>query len=248
MGIETGLETTIEASPEESMDKPQSQEKPKPEIMDFNPEIENSFIEKAKAGIDKFVAEGGNTVLFDWDGTIRGNNPEQGFSNYIRRGFVETYQYARAQGLRIGVCSLRNIAEIENLEHLGITFDEYNGADSMRAFIVEHPSVFHEAALEFQKLTIEEITKVGTEFIKKIQSGERPEGWEVLLQAAGEMLANNPQYPNMKNLFMAHRLSVGERVFLIDDDEASGSTAEKFMVGVQIPRPAGYKQDNETSS
>lgn len=248
MGIESGLETPVEASPEESMDKPQSQEKPKPEIMDFNPEIENAFIEKAKAGIDKFVAEGGNTILFDWDGTIRGNNFEQGVSNYIRRGFVETYQYARAQGLRIGVCSLRSIAEIENLEHLGITFDEYNGADSMKAFIAEHPSMFHEAALEFQKLAREEMVKVGTEVIGKIQAGERPEGWEVLLQAAGEMQANNPQYPNMKNLFMAHRLATGEKVFLIDDDEASGSTAERFGVGVQIPRPAGYKHDNKTLS
>lgn len=248
MGNESGLETPVEATAEESMDKSQSQEKPKPEVMDFNPEIENAFVEKAKAGIDKFVAEGGNIVLFDWDGTIRGNNFEHGVNNYIRRGFVETYLYARAQGLKIGVCSLRSIAEIENLEHLGITFDEYNGVDSMKAFIAEQPSVFHEAALEFQKLSIEEMTKAGTEVIEEIQTGKRPEGWEVLLQAAGEMQANNPQYANMKIVFIAHRLSAGQKVFLIDDDESSGSTAEKFGVGVQIPRPAGYQHDNKTLS
>jgi len=248
MGLESSIETNTENIADKTTEKLQPQERPKPEIMDFDPEIENAFIEKSRAGIDKFVSEGGKTVLFDWDGTIRGNNLEQRVNNYIRRGFVETYQYARSQGLRIGVCSLRSISEIENLEHLGITFDEYNGADTMNAFIAEHPSALHETAVAFQKLPMDEIVKTGTAFIERIKAGEKPEGWEVLMQAAGEMLANNPQYANMKVLFMAHRLSLGEKVFLIDDDESSGSTAEKFGLGVQIPRPTGYTHDKETLS
>lgn len=218
-------------------------EREKPEVRDFDPEIENAFIEKVRQGIDRFVKEGGNTVLFDWDGTIRGNNFENGVNNYIRRAFVESYAYAREHGLRVGVCSLRSLDEIENLAHLGITFDEYNGADSMTAYIATHPSMFHEAAAEFKKLPMAEVTRIGLDFIERIKAGQRPEGWEVLLQASGEMQADNPAYINMKNLFMAHRLSAGEKVFLIDDDGGSGGTAEKFGLGVLVPKPAGYTHD-----
>lgn len=46
----------------------------------------------------------------------------------------------------------------------------------------------------------------------------------------------------MKNLYMAHRLSEGEMVLLIDDDETSGGNAERFGLGVNIPRPEGYQE------
>lgn len=216
---------------------------PLPQIANFNLLIETKYISKTILALDKFFSEGCNTVLFDWDGTIRGNYLEHHVKNYIRQGFVEVYKYAKSKGAKIETCTLRMQSDVDNLEHLGITFDDYNGYDSMFNYINSNQSIFQKDAKKIALLPKENLEELVKNVTIEINKGNRPLGWEAVFQACAEILANQPDYPNIKNLYMAHRLSQGEMVLLVDDTEAGGGIAEKFGMGVLVPKPQGYKYD-----
>lgn len=215
--------------------------------MDIDPEKEAEYARKVKSGLDRFAAGGGGTVLFDWDGTIRGNDPEHGIKSYIRRGFIESYNYARDLRLKVGICTLRTFAEVPDLGHLGIVFDEYGTLDAMDAYIKANPSARRVAAKELLKKPYEELEAMAVETFARVAKGERPESWDLLLQAGAEAQASYPDYPNPKLLYIAARYEKGERVFLIDDDKSSGGFAEQFGIGVNVPLPKGYIHDKPNS-
>jgi len=214
-------------------------------VLDFNPDIENEYVEKVKSGVDKYVSNGGKIVMFDYDGTIRGNNKVAGVSSYIRRGFIDSYNYCKQQGLQIEICTLRKSEEIDNLENLGIVFDEINSSDKMLDYIAKHPNPKQTEAEEMLKKSSEELISLVNEIESEIKRGKRPEKWSVFLQAAGIHMAEKEENPNSKILFMAHRFEQGEWAFLIDDDEDSGGLAERLETGVLIPKPEGYEYDKD---
>jgi hypothetical protein len=213
--------------------------------MDFDPDAEKAFTEKVRAGLDKFIARGGRTVMFNWDGTVRGNYPEIGVKDYIRRGFLESYKYARSLGLRVGVCTLRTSKEIPSLEHLGIKFDEYATLDNMSSYISTHPSANRSAVDALLSRPRKEVEQIAKSYFDNVAEGKEPEGWEILLQAGGQIQASADNHPNPKLLFMSTMLEQGERIFLVDDDEGSGQLAERLGVGANISLPRGYMHDRE---